>query len=214
MAELKHVARVKSTGKKCLVAFRTLPGEANSCLIIPTENLPDAYHDALINLVDSNTGQTAHEFAEVLARRSFPDGSNMLAALHTQSRMVKVSTDMIEMTPTPNAVILLSELNQIIAEQRGCTVDDLSIKSGYTPEPVAETTPVVETRSDEDVAASYRAEAARLLKLAEDLFPVTKSAPEVAVVKSAPEVVAKTAIATNKATAKRAEKPAKIAEYS
>ena len=39
--ELKHVGRVKATNKKCLVAYRTRPGDAHHCLIIPTENLPD-----------------------------------------------------------------------------------------------------------------------------------------------------------------------------
>jgi len=128
--ELKHVGRVKSNGKRCLVAYRTLPGDAYNCLIVPTENLPDAYHDAIINLVNSPSGQNSYEFAEVMARSNFPDGSIMLAALHTQNRLIKVSTDQIEMIPSPGVSILLSELNQIIAEQRGLPVDDLSLKSG------------------------------------------------------------------------------------
>lgn len=128
MAELKHVGRVKATGKKCVVAYRTLPGDAYNCLIIPTENLQDSYHDALINLVESNAGQTAYEFAEALARTNFPDGSIMLSALHTQGRLIKVSTDQIEMLPTTSISILLSELNQLIAEQRGVTVDSLAIR--------------------------------------------------------------------------------------
>ena len=52
MVELKHVGRVKATGKKCLVAYRTLPGDAYHAVIIPTENLPDNYHDSLIQLVE------------------------------------------------------------------------------------------------------------------------------------------------------------------
>jgi hypothetical protein len=43
MQNLKHVGRIKDTGKKVLVAFRTLPGDAYSCLVVPTENLPDEY---------------------------------------------------------------------------------------------------------------------------------------------------------------------------
>ena len=66
MAELKHVGRVIATGKKCIVAYRTLPGDAYNCLIVPTENLPDSYHDAIINLVESNGGQEAYEFAEAM----------------------------------------------------------------------------------------------------------------------------------------------------
>lgn len=131
MAELKHVGRVIATGKKCLVAYRTLPGDAYSCLIVPTENLPDSYHDALINLVESNAGQTAHEFAEALDRTQFPDGSRMLPALHAQGRLIKAPTDRIEMCPTNSFSILLSELNQVIADQRGIPVDELSIAPDY-----------------------------------------------------------------------------------
>jgi hypothetical protein len=129
MQDMKHVGRVKSTGKKVLVAFRTLPGDAYNCLVVPTENLPDNYHDALIQLVESPSGQSSFEFAEVLARAKFPDGSTMLPALHTQNRLVKIATDAIEMTPNFHARVTLSDLNQIIADQRGLAIDDLSIKN-------------------------------------------------------------------------------------
>lgn len=127
--ETKHVGRLLKSGKKCVVVFRTLPGASDRCLVVPTEGLPDSYHDALINLVESNAGQFAYEFGEVLARTNFPDGSIMLAALHTQQRMVSVGTSEVEMIPTPGASIVLSELNQLIAEQRGVTVGDLAIKA-------------------------------------------------------------------------------------
>jgi hypothetical protein len=135
MADLKHVGRVKATNKKCVVVFRTLPGDAFNCLVAPTENLPDAYHDALINLVESQAGQNANEFGEVMARSNFPDGSVMLAALHTQQRLVKVSTDQITMTPNGVVNVLLSELNQIIAEQMGTTVDALALRSAVAQDP-------------------------------------------------------------------------------
>jgi hypothetical protein len=201
MAELKHVGRVRATGKRCVVAYRTLPGESNSCLIVPTENLPDAYHDAIINLVESTAGQDAYEFAEAMARTTFPDGSTMLAALHSQGRLVKVPTNQIEMTPVPAVAIVLSELNQIIAEQRGIVVDDLSIAPG--PErmnkPVqsdptktssasvneVEVDPVTEPAANADpetVAKFYRSQADALAKQAaamrrkaEELVPTKKA---------------------------------------
>ena len=133
--EMKHVGRIKTNGKKCVVVFRTLPGDAYNCLVAPTENLPDSYHDALINLVESSGGQSSNEFGEVMARSQFPDGSVMLAALHTQGRLVKVSTDQIEMIPNSTTSVQLSELNQIIAEQQGVAVDALSLKSGIATDP-------------------------------------------------------------------------------
>lgn len=129
MVNLKHVGRFVSNGRKCLVAYRTLPGDAYNCLVIPTESLPDEQHDALIQLVESPAAQSANEFAEVLARAPFPDGSVMLAALHTQGKLAKVATDQIEMVPNFQTRIRLDELNVTIAEQKGVSVDDLSIKS-------------------------------------------------------------------------------------
>lgn len=202
MAELKHVGRVKSTNKKCIVAYRTLPGDAYSCLIVPTESLPDSYHDAMINLVESTTGQDAHEFADALARGNFPDGSIMLSALHTQGRLLKISTDQIEMQPTTSVSILLSELNQVIAEQRGVAIDDLSVKSNIpnakeaetdkskqaesnvsktTSQSVNETEVVADPADPVATAKMYRSQADKLAKdaanfrrLAEELVPTKK----------------------------------------
>jgi hypothetical protein len=129
MADLKHVGRIVSTGRKCLVAYRTLTGESDHCLVVQTENLPDEQHNALINLVESSSGQESGEFAEVLARANFPDGSIMLAALHTQGKLTKVPTSQVEMLPNFNVKINLAELNVLIAQQNNVAVDDLAIKS-------------------------------------------------------------------------------------
>lgn len=129
MQDLKHVGKVKATGKKVLIAYRTLPGDAYNCLAIATENLLDDQHNALIQLVESPAAQQAFEFHEVLARARFPDGSTMLPTLHVQGKLLKIPTDQVIMTPNFQASVALNELNQIIAEQRGMAVDDLAIKS-------------------------------------------------------------------------------------
>ena len=130
MQNLKHVGRMVGTNKKVLVAYRTLPGDAYSCLVVPTESLDDQYHNSIINLVESPAAQEAYEFAEALDRTQFPDGSRMLPSLHVKRMLVKANTADVEMIPAPGVSILLSELNQIIAEQRGIPVDELSIKPG------------------------------------------------------------------------------------
>jgi len=56
---LKHIGRLEATGRKVAVAFRTLPDDPESCLVVQTENLGDSEHDVLMNLVESNAGQTA-----------------------------------------------------------------------------------------------------------------------------------------------------------
>jgi hypothetical protein len=131
MAELKHVGRIISTKQRCLVAYRTLPGESSSCLVIPTDSLDDAFHNAIINLVEGQSAQDAWEFAELLMRSTFPDGSNMLVWLHQNGRLLKMGTSTIEMTPSPGVSVQLSELNQLIAEQRGLTVDQLAVKPTF-----------------------------------------------------------------------------------
>lgn len=132
---LKHVGRIKSTGKRVIVAYRTLPGDAYSALVIPTEGLNDSYHNALISTVESAAGQEAYEFAEAMDRTVTPDGYNMLHAMHQLGKLIKISTNEVEMVPAPGSTVLLSELNQIIAEQRGIPVDELSVKPDIKDKP-------------------------------------------------------------------------------
>ena len=152
MVNLKHVGRIKATGKKCLVAFRTLPGDAYSCLIIPTENLQDDQHDSLIQLVESPSGQSVSEFAEALSRAKFPDGSTMLPNLHATRRLIKVPTDQILMTPNFQTSVSLAELNQIIAEQKGVAVDELALRD----DAVAKKAEVIEVAQVKDMMAEKK----------------------------------------------------------
>ena len=66
---LKHIGRLEKTGRKVAVAFRTLPDDPNSCLVVQTENLGDSEHDVLMNLVESNTGQNAEELHPSLSAK-------------------------------------------------------------------------------------------------------------------------------------------------
>lgn len=215
MADLKHVGKLKTTGRKVLVAYRTLPGDAYSCLVVPTENLLDDQHNALIQLVESPAAQQAFEFHEVLARAKFPDGSTMLPTLHVQGKLLKVPTDRVEMTPNFHASISLAELNQLIAEQRGVAVDDLSVKdpninpnveieevatvrdmnpAGRTTsasvnedsQPVVEASTEVKFDTPEAEAKFYRSQADKLAKQAAEM---RRKAEELAPVKKKKEAV-------------------------
>ena len=150
--------------------------------------------------MESSAGQDANEFADVMSRTQFPDGSVMLANLHVNGRLVKVPTDSVEMIPNSSTTILLSELNQIIAQNRNCAVDDLAIKSDIANQPEVKTIAQVkeeptvqepqesvsksdikvdiDSMSDQEKATYYRsqssklyAEAAKLRKLADTLVP-------------------------------------------
>ena len=186
MADIKHVGRLTTTGRKVLVAFRTLPGDAYSALVIDTASLSDDQHNSLIQLVEGPAAQQAFEFHEVLSRSKFPDGSTMLPALHVQGKLLKVPTSAVEMTPNFQAKVNLAELNQIIAEQRGVSVSDLAVHnpnqqpSNVEVQEVAQIKDVPSTAapsqeeviaamSIEDRAKHYRSEADKLSKMAAEM---------------------------------------------
>lgn len=195
MADIKHVGRVKSNGRKCAVVFRVLPNDPEHCLILPTENLSDEDHDSVISLLESNAAQTSYELGEAMQRSQLRDGSVMLARFHATKRFVKLPTSDIEMTPNSSTSINLKELNELIAQQKGVTVADLAIgartetiatANDVTPakpqepvaQPVAQSTEVL---TDEALAAQYRSqadalykEAKRLREQAEELVPTVK----------------------------------------
>lgn len=193
MKTIKHLGKIKNTGAKVIVIFRTLPGESQNALVLPTAQLPDAYHDAIMSLVESDQGQDSNEFGEIMFSRRFPDGRVMLTAMQQDNRLQKFSTNLVEMTPTLSAAIPLDELNLIIAQQKNVAVDELcTLVTGFKEKsdiPTMEIPADVQNEtvtenvvlSDKDLAKSYRSqadamykEAARLRRQADDLDPVQK----------------------------------------
>ena len=200
MKNLKHIAKMRNTGSKVLVVFRTLPGESNSALVLPTAQLPDSYHDAIMSLVESEEAQQAFELGEIMFTRMFPDGRPMLRSMQADGRLAKVETDLVIMTPTPQSEISLSQLNVLIAEQKNCSVDELCTFVQGAPAaerdqkpPASKKEAVQESKADPvrnpgdqpltdlDLAKSYRSqadamykEAARLRKQADELDPPKK----------------------------------------
>ena len=130
---MKHVGKMSNNNAKVAVVYRTLPGDSGSALVVGTNQLPDAWHNSLMNLIQEDSTQQANELADVLAVRKFPDGNSMLEALHLKGHLKKVPTNGVIMTPTSNVSLVLSELNQLIAEQKGLTVEQLAITDGIHP---------------------------------------------------------------------------------
>ena len=198
---LKHVGRMANNQRKVIVAYKVVPGEPDHAIVVTTENLASEEHDTLMKLVESAAGQEADDLATAMMRTPLPDGSNMLARFHTTGKMIKVPTSTVQMMPNRNTTILLSELNEAIAQQKGVTVADLALKGadGNTvptksapamtaSEMAAETTgtttaPVDGVITDEALAAKFRSDADRLSKeaaalrrQAEELVPTVKKA--------------------------------------
>jgi hypothetical protein len=190
---MKHIGKIKNTGSKVVIIFRTVPGESDRCLILETATLPDSYHDSLMKLVESEQGQDSYELGEIMFTRTFPDGRNMLQAVQQDQRMHKVPTDLVIMTPTPTNEIPLDQLNVIIAEQKNCSIDDLCtfVSGGIKREKsekiinpdndIVEDPQPNEILTDKDLAKNYRSqadalykEAARLRKQADEIDPPQK----------------------------------------
>jgi hypothetical protein len=130
---MKHVGKMKANGAPVAIAFRTLPGDANSCLVVDTGKLEPTQHDSLMSLIESGEAQGAFELGTVLSTRRFPDGSVVLPYLHQTGTLIKVPTKNVIMTSAPQQQVPLDELNKLIAEQKGCSIEDLAITEDGNP---------------------------------------------------------------------------------
>ena len=208
---MKHIGKMKNNGAKIVIAYRTLPGDPHSALVVGTQQLMDAYHDALMSLVESDMGQQADELADVMAVRRFPDGTNMLHYVHTNGYLKKVPTSEVLITPDTKSTVPLNELNNIIAQQRGISLNELAVKDGANatvqtlPDnaeapadeaesvTIGESTNVVLTPAEKRSRADalYK-EAARLRKEADEAEPITKKATAKPAAKATTKSAAKT----------------------
>ena len=125
----KHIGELADESKaKVVIMYRTVPGEADNCLVVGTKFLPDLYHNALMKAVESAGGQEAEEFADFASRQTFPDGTNMLAMMHNDNYIKKFKTKDIMVTfgNEKDGRILLSKLNEMIAKEKGISVKELA----------------------------------------------------------------------------------------
>lgn len=106
---MKHVGKVGE--KPVVVVFREVPNEPDNALIVETGSLEPDQHDALMNVIQSPEAQESNNVSEVLHRRTFPDGSNMLTSLHYSKKITKVPVNLVSLTPTPSQAVALEEVN-------------------------------------------------------------------------------------------------------
>lgn len=110
----KHVGRMGD--RKVAVIFRELPGEPHMALVVFTQTLNRHIHDAIIECINSDSGQSSENLADALNRVYTRDGKLVLQQLHTEGLLKKVQTDTVIMTPTPSNKhdVKLSDLNTLI----------------------------------------------------------------------------------------------------
>lgn len=109
---LKHVG--KHNGKKIVLLYRKVPNEDHMCLVIYSDLLPRMYHDEIMKVLESASGQQAESFSDVLFRTILPDGQNCLEALHRNGMIKKVQTEQVTITPNTVSSVKLDELNLLL----------------------------------------------------------------------------------------------------
>ena len=152
--QFKHLGELADESKsKVVVIYRTVPGEPNNCLVIGTKFLPDMMHDGLMRAVESEGGQAENELGVYLASQTFPDGTNMLAVLHSDGYIKKFKTKDIVMTygTTDEGKIPLNKLNEMIAKEAGIKVSELAVTDD-TPQAQKKTTTAKKTDAKETAA--------------------------------------------------------------
>ena len=152
----KHSGQLANTGVRVAVVFRKLPNDDKSCLIVETERLPDSYHDALMQCLNSKEATETNDFYEVLNRRTFPDGTNCLASLHQRGFLRKEPVENITMYPLPNRAVPLALINATIDKK----VDQYNAAEDAAKAAAADTrTPEEKLAAAELLAAKMQADA-------------------------------------------------------
>jgi hypothetical protein len=113
---IKHVGR--HGDRKVAIVFREIPGEEHMCLVVYTETLPVAMHDAMMRAIESPTCQAAENLGDALFRELFNDGRPMLQTLHAEGMLKKVQTKQIVVTPNPSSHVNLEEMNEILRKMK------------------------------------------------------------------------------------------------
>lgn len=190
---MKHVGKMKNNGAPVTIVFRTLPGDPHSCLVVGTQGLGPTHHDSLMQVIETPEAQTSFELGTILGVRRFPDNADMLGWLHSNGKLKKVATNEVIVTMAPQNTVQLDELNKLIAEQKGITLQQLADGdlTGKNKTEVTEIASVVDTPTspaptadvldDSALAKRLRSqadamfkEAQTLRKQADDLDPPKK----------------------------------------
>jgi hypothetical protein len=125
----RHVGKIANTDQRCIVAWMQIPNREDHALCIPTDNLPPRLEHAVMQVLESQEGQSEEILANILNRRKMPDVPNrtLLEALHVGNHMVAVPVTQVIMFPRPNMPFPLADIlrqqgkfqnQQVTAEER------------------------------------------------------------------------------------------------
>jgi hypothetical protein len=111
-SNIKHIGT--HNNKKICVLFRQTPNEDHMALVVYSDSMPSLVHDAVMEVVQSPSGQEADNLADALQRKTMPDGRVALTVLHQEGFIKKVQTNQVIMTANAKSTVRLDELNDVV----------------------------------------------------------------------------------------------------
>jgi hypothetical protein len=139
MSFFKHVG--VANNKKVIIVQRQLGGdEAHMAAILYSDILPTRYHDDVMQVLESDEGQQAYEFKDILQRRMMASGENMLQALSSENYIKRLPQNAIVVKPNSKSTIRLDELVRLLNEAgRGADavkkLDQMDAELGMNDDP-------------------------------------------------------------------------------
>lgn len=143
---IKHTGRVDSTNRRVVVVFPSIPEDQDNCLVVDINALEQRYHDGLMQAVESPEAQASNKLYEVLGRKLFWDGKNILTTLHEKGFLRRIPVDTVTLLPTTTDTLPLKEFNayqKMVSETKTDPAipqtPDSSTKAGEMSKPIDET---------------------------------------------------------------------------
>lgn len=109
----KHVG--EHNGKKVIIVQRSMPApEEHLAAVIYSQIIPSKYHDDIMSVLQSDEGQQAKEFMDIMNRRMLSNGGNMLVTMVNEGYIKKAQNNQVIVKPNANSAIRLDELNKLL----------------------------------------------------------------------------------------------------
>lgn len=111
----KHVG--EHNGKKVIIVQRSMPHpEDHLAAVIYSQIIPTKYHDDIMAILQSDEGQQANEFMDIMNRRLLSNGGNMLVTMVNEGYVKKAQANQVIVRPNANSAIRLDELNKLLKD--------------------------------------------------------------------------------------------------
>ena len=188
----RHIGKIKNTDQRCVVVFMQLPGREDHALVLPTDNMPARYEQAVMEILESQEGQAEETLADALNRRILPEtGQTVLAALHLNKMLEAVPVDNVLMMPRPNMPFPLRQVltgmgrpipdtsHTTLAETQKFNPHEANRKTATVRESAGIANNLLAEAADLEAEARRKRE--RAYQYAPHLAPVTGAAPEATV---------------------------------